>query len=101
MNYKVLKCGNCGTQNATGSCDKCGQYFVITESHINGQRRRFDSAPISAFAAAEIELCDFCSAQQLDQNPMEIVEAGMRQATCAACHTEILSQYGLLKREAF
>jgi hypothetical protein len=44
MKYKVLNCGHCETQNAVALCDKCGRYFVVTQSHILGLMRTFESA---------------------------------------------------------
>jgi hypothetical protein len=101
MNYNVLQCGHCGTENALAACDQCGRYFVVTQSHLEGELRTFESVAASIFPETAIELCDFCFAQASDRNPAEVVAAGMAQQTCAACHTEFLSQHGLRQKDAF
>jgi predicted ATP-dependent serine protease len=95
MNYSVLQCRHCGTQNAVGACGKCGRYFVLTESHAQGQARAYESAPLGEFPSKIVELCDVCSVEAAGGSPAEIVDAGLRQQTCAGCHTEFLSQHGL------
>lgn len=95
MNYKVLKCIHCDTQNAVGVCNKCSRYFIITESHVQGQMRNYESAPIKELPGKEVEFCDFCSTQSTECAPAEVVNSGLRQLTCANCHTEFLSHYNL------
>lgn len=98
MNYRVLRCGHCDTQNAVGVCAKCGRYFVITESHAQGQGRTYESAALGEFPSRIIELCDFCSVRAAGGSPTHVVEAGLRQQTCANCHREFLSRYSLWQK---
>ena len=92
----TLKCGNCGTENVVATCLKCGKAFVITEAHLKGQPRSFDSPAVGELPAgfAMPTECDFCAAQSRD-NIAGAVESGLRQRTCPKCHKEFLSDYKL------
>jgi hypothetical protein len=72
-------------------CDACGRHFVVTADHVAGRARGFETEPLSALPDASFVICDFCSADA----PIEKVNAGLRQKTCAACHTEFLRALGI------
>jgi hypothetical protein len=96
MGYRVLLCGHCNTANAVGVCMQCNRPFVITAAHVKGELRAFEAEPITECPEDVRLLCDFCSAKQAKLTPTAVVHAGLRQNTCAHCHTEFLSQHGLL-----
>ena len=100
MDTRVLKCGHCGTDNAVAACRHCGKYFVVTESHVRDQPRTFESKPFGEYPVAEFDTCDFCAAGAASLNPMQVVQAGLSQQTCAECHTEFLSGHGLWQQRA-
>jgi hypothetical protein len=100
MNTRVLRCGHCSTDNAVAACRHCGRYFVVTQAHVSGQPRTFESKPFGEYPAAEFDTCDFCTAEAVGSNAMQVVQAGLLQQTCADCHTEFLSGHGLWQQRA-
>ena len=99
MDMRMLRCGHCGTDNAVTVC-RCGRYFVVTDAHLAGEPRRFDSRPVYELPCDEFNTCDFCAASAAGLGPLQAVQAGLSQQTCPACHTEFLSQHGLWPGEA-
>jgi hypothetical protein len=95
MNHLVLRCGHCGVANAVGICDRCSRAFVISAGRAAGGIREFDDRPLAECPPDEIAACDFCDAKERGVPPVETASRGLRQRTCAACHTEFLSGHGL------
>ena len=91
---KVITCAHCHTDNTVTQCLECGRNFAVTVAHLAGKLRDFDSAPITNLTTAAPSRCDFCSYQILGDK-LAALEAGLRQRTCPACHTEFLSDHGL------
>ncbi len=100
MDTRVLRCGHCGTDNAVAACRTCGRYFIVTQAHLAGEFRQFECQPVSQLPATEFDVCDFCATKSSGLNPARSVEAGLRQRTCASCHTEFLSGHGLRQQYA-
>ena len=91
---KVITCTHCHTDNTVTQCLECGRNFAVTMAHLAGKLRDFDSGPIGNLTVAAPSRCDFCSYQLLGDT-LAALEAGLRQRTCPACHTEFLSEHGL------
>jgi hypothetical protein len=85
-------CAHCGTENFVAECPEDGRSFVLTTANLEGRLREFEDGPIDAFPpGAEPPLCDFCASKAAGLGLAEVVNAGLRQKTCPACHTEFLS----------
>jgi hypothetical protein len=95
MDTRILRCGHCGTDYAVAACRGCGRCFVVTDAHIAGEPRRFESKPVAAAPAGDFDVCDFCAAKAAELDPLQVVKAGLSQQTCPSCHTEFLSGHGL------
>jgi hypothetical protein len=91
---KAITCTHCHTDNTVTQCLECGRNFAVTTAHLAGSLRDFDSGPIANLTGAPPSRCDFCSHQLLGDT-LAALEAGLRQRTCPACHTEFLSAHGL------
>lgn len=91
----LLKCGHCGADNTVATCPTCARAFVVVASHLRGEVRQFQDAPVlsSATLPPQIE-CDFCVEKRI-QRLAKAVSAGLQQRTCVSCHTEFLSQHKL------
>lgn len=98
MDTRIRRCGHCGTDNAVAACRTCGRYFVVTQSHLEGQPRSFESKPLSQ--QVEFDVCDFCASKAAGLPSPDVIQAGLRQQTCAHCHTEFLSGDGLWQQRA-
>ncbi len=95
MTVQLLKCGHCAINNTVATCTKCKRSFVVVARHLNGDVRQFDDAPLQVLPTDMANAgCDFCFEKRSGKLAEEI-SAGLRQRTCAACHTEFLTQYGL------
>jgi hypothetical protein len=97
---QLLKCGNCGILNVISICKECNRHFVITKKRATEGMRQFDDEPLSEYPKENIDFCDLCQSTKAGSKPLEIVNAGLRQRTCPACHTEFLSAHGL-EQEVF
>lgn len=95
MNHRVLRCGHCGVANAVGICDRCGRAFVISAGRAPRGIREFDDRPLAECPPVDVAACDFCDAKERRLQMVETVTRGLRQRTCAACHTMFLSAHGL------
>jgi hypothetical protein len=84
-------CRHCGVLNVVASCQRCGRPFVVTHAHMAGLPRGFESEPLSVVPDVVPVTCDFTQAQDRGDPLAAQVMHGLRQATCAACHTEMLS----------
>jgi hypothetical protein len=93
MDAIVRTCRHCGTENVVAECSQDARPFVLTTAHLEGRLRAFDDGPVQQLPQEfqEAPRCDFCSAKAAGLGPMETIEAGLRQKTCPACHTEFLS----------
>ena len=100
MKNRMLRCGHCGIGNAVAACGSCGRYFVVTQAHLDGQPRTFESKAVSELPDSEFDVCDFCAAGKANSNPIEVAKAGLSQQTCPNCHTEFLSGHGLWQGRA-
>ncbi len=95
---QLLRCGHCDTENTVSACRKCGRFFVITQSRIQGERRRFESQPVEVLPDGSFETCDFCAAKAAGLQIHQVMNAALSQQTCARCHTQFLSQHGFGSR---
>ena len=87
----VLECGHCGCRNVVARCDTCDRPFVVTSGHLAGKPRSFEASAVFELPSSLPPYCDFCS----ESSPIQRVNAGLRQRTCAGCHTEFLSAHSL------
>ena len=92
MDAIALTCRHCGTENFVAECPNDGRSFVLTTAHLEGRLREFEDRPVEEFPpGAETPLCDFCAGKAAGLGLAELVNAGLRQKTCPACHTEFIS----------
>jgi hypothetical protein len=95
MTIQLLKCGHCDTNNSVATCPKCARPFVVVSRHLSGGVREFDDPPLESGSSSVPDVeCDFCAEKRAGRLA-EAVSAGLRQRTCASCHTEFLSQHDL------
>ena len=93
MGVRLLKCEHCNTDNLVAECGRCARSYVITTAHVEGRLRDFDAGPVSHLTHVLLSDCDFCLRQSLGDS-LETASAGLRQRTCASCHTEFLTEHG-------
>jgi hypothetical protein len=87
-----MTCRHCGAENFVAKCSRDARPFVLTTAHLEGRLRELDDGPVRLLPPGfEPSLCDFCTSKDAELVPAATVMAGMRQATCAVCHTEFLS----------
>jgi len=85
---RQVDCESCGTRIGIETCAECGRGFALTAAHAEGRPREFEDGPLQdSSQVLPVELCDFCAAKERRERAGTIVEAGMRQNTCPACHT--------------
>ena len=83
---EIIKCDNCGTENFVSSCIICNRYFILTESHLKGKFREYESKPVISLPDNfTVTKCDFCIAEGTG-NTFAAVKAGLSQRTCPICH---------------
>ena len=92
--YVLRNCRQCGAPNVISACHRCGRRFVVTQAHLFGEPRAFEARNVTVVPDAVPLLCDYCSAGDRGMSQSAVVGAGLRQATCAACRTEMLSSLG-------
>ena|SRR5579871_4615584 len=91
---RPFTCGNCGARNVVAVC-RCGKAYALTQAHVRGEQRAFDSEPLVALPPAFTPGdCDFFVAERTGGAPAA-VEAGTRQRTCPSCRTEFLARHDL------
>ena len=92
MGITSRTCEHCGSENLVAVCGQDARPFVLTTAHLESRLREFDDGPVEALpSGAETPLCDFCASKAAGLGFAEVVAAGLRQKTCATCHTEFLS----------
>jgi hypothetical protein len=100
MDMQLLCCGHCGADNAVAACRACGRYFVVTDAHLAGEMRSFESKPVGGPTTVSFDSCDFCAAKSAGLGLARAVQAGLAQQTCPSCHTEFLSGHCLWQHRA-
>ena len=86
-------CHHCGATNLVATCRQDGRPFVLTTAHVAGRLRDFQDGSVAELPPGfDVPVCDFCFARATEQNPIRTTNAGLRQRTCPACHTEFLSE---------
>jgi hypothetical protein len=73
------------------ACRRDGRLFVVTQSHLLGELRSFESRPLVEEPVLLPLMCDFCDSRDRGAPMATVVDAGLRQGTCPACHRETVS----------
>ena len=82
-------CRDCGEVCTVATCDRCGRSFVVTVAHIEGRERDFGDGLATGVVDRPDWLCDVDRAKDAS-GAAAAVAAGLRQRTCASCHSQLV-----------